>query len=65
MDATRKIDKPQAAIDRKTKGTAKKPYEPQPGERWITTPRLKNKTLGWPTFSDYIEQEAKKNPPEH
>lgn len=63
FDATKRINKAQAAIDRKTKGTKDKPYKPADGETWVTKPRLMNKSLGWPTFEDYLKQEMKKNPP--
>jgi hypothetical protein len=57
--AVKKIDKAQAAIDRKTKGSKNKPYEPSPGETWQTRLILRPgwEEEGWPTLRDYIEAE--------
>lgn len=35
IDAEKKIDQFQAAIARRTKGSAKKPYKPEDGEYWV------------------------------
>lgn len=61
FDAKKRIDKAQAAIDRKTRGGKNKPYEPSPGEYWVTSPVLKNPDGKWPTLEDWYKQEAKKN----
>lgn len=55
--ATKYIDKAQAAIDKKTRGTAKKPYEPAPGENWRTHLRLFPGETEWPTMEEYYERE--------
>lgn len=53
VDAVKRIDKFQASIDRKTKGTAKKPYVPEPGESWI--PDVVSRVEGfYPSYRDYV-----------
>lgn len=50
--ARKDTDKFQAAIDRATKGTKKKPYEASPGEVWL--PKLDLRGGEWPTYTDYL-----------
>lgn len=52
--AEKKVDKFQAAVDRRTKGSKKKPYEPAPGEYFV--PKLDLRGGEWPTYSDYLEE---------
>lgn len=58
-DATRYTKKSVAAVERKTKGSDKKPYKSQPGERW----RTKAKVMDGgelPTLSEFIAEQEKK-----
>lgn len=59
MDAIRRIDKAQAKIDAKTKGRKGKPYEPLPGEYWVTELVLQ-RGEEWPTLAEWVEDEQKK-----
>lgn len=59
--AEKKIDKFQAAVDRRTKGTSKKGYTPSPGEYFV--PKLDLRGGEWPTYSDYIQDLVEKEPP--
>lgn len=54
VKANKKIDKFQAAVDRRTKGTKKKGYEPAAGEYFI--PELDLRGGEWPTYKEYIEE---------
>lgn len=54
--AIKKHDKFQAAVDRRTKGTKKKGYEPDPGEYFV--PKLHLRGGEWPTLEEYWEQMA-------
>lgn len=58
VDAVKRTDKFQAAVDRKTKGSKKKAYSPDPGEYFV--PELRLRGGEWPTYSDYIEDQIKK-----
>ena len=53
VEAIKKFDKFQAAVDRTTKG-GKKGYNPSPGEYFV--PRLKLRGGEWPTLQEYWEQ---------
>lgn len=53
VDAVKQIDKFQAAIDRRTKGSPKKGYKPEPGEYF--TPDLNLRGGEWPTYTAYLE----------
>lgn len=59
VDAIRRIDKAQAKIDAKTKGRKGKPYEPLPGEYWVTELVLQ-RGEEWPTLAEWVEDEQKK-----
>lgn len=60
VDADRKINKFQAAIDKKTKGTKTKPYVPTPGE--FFQPNMKSHAVDengnpvFQTFRQYVEK---------
>ena len=54
IQAKKKIDKFQASIDRKTKGTEKHPYKPEPGEAWV--PDVSTRSGEWPTYRDYVKK---------
>ena len=58
VEAIQKIDKFQAAVDRRTKG-GKKGYTPSPGEYFV--PRLTLRGGEWPTLQEYFEQQAREN----
>jgi hypothetical protein len=60
FNATRKINKARAAIDRKTKGSKNKSYEPADGEYWVTNPVLMRGD-DWPTLVDWFEEQKRKN----
>ena len=51
--AEKKFDKFQAAVDRRTKGTKKKSYEPAPGEYF--SPKLDLRGGEWPTYREYVD----------
>lgn len=59
VDAVKKINKFQAAIDNTTKGTEKKPYKPRPGEYFV--PRMFSRKVDehgeevYPTFREWVE----------
>lgn len=60
IDAERKIDKFQAAVARRTKGSSKKPYQPQDGEYWtpvVEADRPGNKT--W-TYEEWVADKTEK-----
>jgi hypothetical protein len=59
--AVKKIDKAQAAIDSKTKGSKNKPYQPSPGETFQTVLRIMPgyEDKGWPTFDEWAEEQEK------
>jgi len=54
VKAIHKIDKFQAAVDRRTKGSKKKAYTPDPGEYFV--PELDLRGGEWPTYSEYIKK---------
>lgn len=54
--ARRKIDRAQAAIEKKTKGSDKNPYKPKDGEKWYTELRLPDGG-DWPTFDEWYERQ--------
>lgn len=54
IEAVKTIDKFQASIDRKTKGSDKNPYKPEPGEAW--TPRVTQRGGETPTYRKYLEK---------
>lgn len=54
VDAVKKIDPFQAAVDRKTKGSKKKGYTPDPGEYFV--PDLILRGGEWPTYTSYIQE---------
>lgn len=64
VDAEKRTDKFQAAVDRRTKGTKKKGYEPSPGEYFV--PKLNLLGGEWPTYSEYVkglvDKERSENP---
>lgn len=51
VEAIKKHDKFQAAVDRATKGSKKKGYTPDPGEYFV--PRLYLRGGDWPTLEEY------------
>jgi hypothetical protein len=53
VKAIHKTDKFQAAVDRRTKGSKKKAYQPDPGEYFV--PELDLRGGEWPTYSEYIK----------
>lgn len=53
VQAVKKIDPFQAAVDRKTRGSKKKGYNPEPGEYFV--PELNLRGGEWPTYSEYIK----------
>jgi len=57
--AKKKIDKAQAAIDKKTRGKNGKPYEPELGEFFVTELVLR-RGEEWPTIAEWSEAENKK-----
>jgi hypothetical protein len=59
VNAIKKTNKAKAAIARKTKGSKKKPYDPSPGEYWLTEPVLM-RGEDWPSISEWSAQESKK-----
>lgn len=62
FDAKKYTKKSIAAVERKTKGSKKRPYEAGPGERWRTIPRVMNGGE-MPTLAEWLaEQERKKSP---
>lgn len=52
--AKKKINKFQASIDRATKGSKNKPYEPEPGETWVPEIEVRS-GRGLPTYQEYLE----------
>lgn len=56
VNAVKKIDKFQAAVDRKTKGTKKKGYEPEPGEYFV--PDMQLRYGEWPSIKEYFQRLA-------
>lgn len=56
VDAIKKVDKAQAAIDKKTSG---KKYKAGPGEYFVTELWLA-RGKEWPTLKSWMEQEQKK-----
>lgn len=54
IEAKKVIDKFQASIDRRTKGTIKKPYTPDPGESWV--PQVTTRVGEEPTYREYLER---------
>jgi hypothetical protein len=60
FDASKYTKKSIAAVERRTKGSAKKPYEASPGERWRTIPRVMDGGV-LPTLFEWLaEQDRKK-----
>jgi len=60
FDTEKYTKKSVAAVERRTKGSAKKPYESSPGERWRTIPRVMHGD-GFPTLKEWLaEQDRKK-----
>lgn len=60
VDAVKKHHPFEAARDAKTKGTAKKPYVPDPGEYWV--PRMSKQFSDEPdfqTYGEWIERKAR------
>lgn len=55
VDAEKRIDKFQAAVDSRTKGTKNKGYTPTPGEYFV--PKLDLRGGAMPTFSEYIKNQ--------
>lgn len=55
IQAKKKIDKFQASIDRKTKGTDKKPYKAEPGESWVPDVSLRG-SGDFPTYREYVNR---------
>lgn len=57
----RKIDRHAAAEENATRGSAKKPYKGQPGERWVSRLKLydwaKESGETWPTWSEWYAKE--------
>jgi len=62
FDAKKKISKARAAIERKTRGSKNKAYEPDLGEYWVTTPRLMHGEE-WPTLEEWVLEQNEKNKP--
>lgn len=54
VEAVKKIDKFQASIDRKTKGSEKNPYKPEPGEAWVPKTTLRGGEE--PTYRSYLQR---------
>lgn len=60
VEAVRKIDKFQRAVDERTKGTEKKPYKPVPGESFY--PRVHSREMDedgnevFNTFREWVEK---------
>lgn len=65
VDAIRKIHPFKRAIDLATKGSAKKPYEPRPGEYFVPKMHTRRKDEDgnekYRTYSEWIEEEVAKN----
>lgn len=65
VDAIRKVNKFQAAIDNATRGTEKKPYKPRPGEYFVPE-MFSRKQDGdgndvFPTFREYVQSTIDKD----
>lgn len=64
VDAVRKIDKFQRAIDERTKGTEKKPYKPVPGEYFVPDVWSREKdedgNSKFQTFREWVEKSIEK-----
>lgn len=56
VDAEKRIDKFQAAVDSRTKGTKQKGYTPSPGEYFV--PKLDLRGGEWPTWEEYRQSFA-------
>lgn len=53
--AIKRIDKFQAAVDRATKGSSKRPYQPSPGEYFV--PELDLRGGEWPTYKGWVQNQ--------
>ena len=58
VSAKKEIDRFQAAVDRMTKGSPKKGYQPQAGEYFV--PVLELRGDEWPTVEEFFAKEAEK-----
>lgn len=65
VDALRKINKFQKAIDNRTKGSDKKPYKPLPGEYFVPEVYSREKDENgddvFPTYREWVEKSLDKD----
>lgn len=58
IDAVRKIHKFKAAVDQATAGSAKKPYQPRPGEYFVPRLYSRRSDESTQTFREWIEAQV-------
>jgi len=56
IDAVKKIHKFRASVDRITKGSAKKPYNPQPGEYFVPDMYSRRSDESIQTYGDWVRR---------